>query len=167
MPLLVEKRSVTYAIVFGIWAEVFLYCLLHDQYLIRISPDHFTEWHPPLWGIENLTLLATAWAFRASIGPGLVLGLLALFLARAGTRPKIAPVTLLKIVPWLILVTEAAGLAAGGWVWKTGEPLLPHSVYPDFSQPMLISQTIQLTCYGVGGLVSVVFLAWIAWHRRR
>ncbi len=167
MPLLLEKRSVTYAIVFGIWAEVFLYCLLHDQYLIRISPEHFTEWHPPLWGIENLTLLAAAWAFRASIGPGLVLGLLALFLARAGTRPKIAPGTLLKIVPWLILVTEVAGLAAGGWVWKTGEPLLPHAVYPDFSKPMLISQTIQLTCYGVGGLVSVVFLAWIVWQRRR
>ena len=35
MPLLQEKRSVTYAIVFGIWAEVFLYCVLHDQYRLR------------------------------------------------------------------------------------------------------------------------------------
>jgi hypothetical protein len=41
-PLLDERRAVTYAIVFGIWAEVFLYCVLHDQYLIRIAPEHFT-----------------------------------------------------------------------------------------------------------------------------
>lgn len=161
MPLLHEKRSVTYAIVFGIWAEVFLYCLLHDQYLIRIVPELFTEYHPPLWGIENLTLLAAAWAFRASVGPGLVLGLAALFLARAGTRPKVSAGRLLKTIPWLILVTEAAGLLLGGWVWRTGKPLFPAGLYPDPAKSMLIGQTIQLTCYGVGALVSVVFLGWI------
>ena len=168
MPLLHEKRSITYTIVFGIWAEVFVYCLLHDQYLIRIEPEHFTVYHPPLWGIKNLTLLAAAWAFRASIGPGLVLGLAALFLARAGKWPKIAPVVLLKIVPWLILVTEAAGLLAGAWVWKSGEPLYPDPVSLDESLPprMLITQTIQLTCYGAGGLVSVLFLGWIVRRRK-
>ncbi len=157
----------TYAIVFGIWAEVFLYCVLHDQYLIRIAPEHFTEYHPPLWGIENLTLLAVAWAFRASIGPGLGLGLAALFFARAGRRPKMEPGVLLKTVPWLILATEAAGLLAGAWVWKTGRPLFPAVVYPDFSKPMLVTQTIQLTCYGVGGLMSLLFLGWIAGRRLR
>lgn len=29
--LLDEKREVSYAVVFGIWAEVFLNCVLHDQ----------------------------------------------------------------------------------------------------------------------------------------
>lgn len=167
VPLLDEKRGVTYAIVFGIWAEVFLYCVLHDQYLIRIAPEHFTEWHPPLWGIENLTLLALAWAFRASIGPGLILGLAALFLGRAGRRTKVAPGTMLKIVPWGILVTEAAGLLAGAWVWKTSLPLYPLEMYPDFSRPLLITQTIQLTCYAVGGLVGVVFLGWVVRQRRK
>lgn len=95
-PLLQEKRSVAYAIIFGIWAEVFLYCLLHDQYLVRIAPEHFTIYHEPLWGIGNPSLLAAAWAFRASIGPGLILGLAALFLARAGSLPKIAPGTLVE-----------------------------------------------------------------------
>ena len=166
-PLLQEKRSVEYAIVFGIWAEVFLYCVLHDQYLVRIAPEHFTEYHAPLWGIENHSLLAFAWAFRASIGPGLVLGLAALFLARGGSRPKIAPGTLLKIVPCLILVTEAAGLLTGWWVWRNGEPLYPEDIYPDLTKPILITQTIQLTCYGVGGLVSVFFLGWIILRRRK
>ena len=167
IPLLDEKRGVTYAIVFGIWAEVFLYCVLHDQYLIRIAPEHFTGWHPPLWGIEDLTLLALAWAFRASIGPGLILGLAALFLGRAGPRPKVAPGTMLKIVPWGILVTELTGLLAGAWVWKTGLPLYPMEMYPDFSKPLLITQTIQLTCYAVGGLVGVVFLGWVRRQRRK
>ncbi|RYD60270.1 MAG: hypothetical protein EOP83_19790 [Verrucomicrobiaceae bacterium] len=136
MNLLQEKRSVTYAIVFGIWAQVFLYCVLHDQYLIRISPEHFTVYHPPLWGITDLTLLAVAWAFRASIGPGLVLGLAALFLGRTGQRPKVAPGRVLKVVPWLLLATEVAGLAAGAWVWKTKQPLFPEIVYPDLTEPM-------------------------------
>jgi len=165
--LLDEKRPVTYAIVFGIWAEVFLYCLLHDQYLIRISPEHFTVYHPPLWGIRNLSLLATAWAFRASIGPGLVLGLAALFLGRAGKQPKLGVGTMLKVVPVLILVTELAGLIAGGWVWKSGKMLYPEPVYPDFTLAILVSQTIQVTCYAAGALVSVGFLGWIVWKRRK
>lgn len=167
VPLLDEKRGVTYAIVFGIWAEVFLYCVLHDQYLIRIAPEHFTEWHPPLWGIEDLTLLALAWGFRASVGPGLILGLAALFLGRMGRRPKVAPGAMLKIVPWGILATEAAGLSAGAWVWKTGIPLYPLELYPEFSKPLLITQTIQLTCYAAGGIVGLLFLAWIVAQRRK
>lgn len=167
VPLLDEKRGLTYAIVFGIWAEVFLYCVLHDQYLIRIAPEHFTEWHPPLWGIENLTLLALAWGFRASVGPGLILGLAALLLGRAGRRPKVAPGAMLKIVPWGILATEAAGLLAGAWVWKTGIPLYPLELYPEFSKPLLITQTIQLTCYAAGGIVGLLFLGWIVVQRRK
>lgn len=158
--LLREKRSITYPIVFGIWAEVFLYCLLHDQYLIRIAPAHFTEYHEPLWGISDLTLLAIAWAFRASIGPGLVLGLCTLFVARAGASlPKVAPRSVLKSLPWFIFGTEAAGLAAGAWVWRSERPLYPEAFYPELSLPILVSQTIQLTCYLAGSLLSVCFLA--------
>lgn len=166
-PLLQEKRSVAYAIIFGIWAEVFLYCLLHDQYLVRIAPEHFTVYHEPLWGIGNPSLLAAAWAFRASIGPGLVLGLAALFLARAGSLPKIAPGTLLKIVPVLILLTEACGLTAGWWAWRNQRPLFPEVIYPDLSTPILITQSIQLTCYAAGAVVSLGFLGWIVRHRRK
>lgn len=165
-PLLNESRPVTYLIVFGIWAEVFLYCLLHDQYMVRVAPTHFTVYHEPLWGIENHSLLAAAWAFRASVGPGLVLGLAALFLGRAGSRPKIAPRTMLKIVPCLILLTEISGLSAGLWAWRNERPLYPDAVYPDGTLPILFSQTNQVTCYLVGGLVSAGFLAWIIKQRR-
>ncbi len=165
-PLLNETRPVTYTIVFGTWAEVLLYCLLHDQYMVRIAPTHFTLYHDPLWGIENPYLLAAGWAFRASVGPGLVLGLAALFLGRAGSRPKIAPATMLKTVPWLILVTELAGLATGAWAWHYERPLYPEIIYPDGTVPILISQTIQVTCYLAGALVSLCFLIWL-WRKRR
>lgn len=164
-PLLNETRPVTYLIVFGIWAEVFLYCLLHDQYMVRIAPTHFTVYHEPLWGIQNHSLLAAAWAFRASVGPGLVLGMAALFIGRAGKRPKVAPRTMLKVVLWLILVTEIAGLAAGMRAWRTGRPVYPEAIYPDGTLPILISQSIQVTCYLAGALVSVAFLAWLLWKR--
>ena len=157
----------SYSIVFGIWAEVFVYCVLHDQYLIRIAPEHFTVWHPPLWGIEDLTLLALAWGFRASVGPGLVLGLATLFLSRAGSRPKVATGKIIRAVPLGILVTELAGLSAGGWVWKTGLPLYPAAMYPDLSEALMVSQTIQLTCYAAGGLVGLLFLGWVLRQRRR
>ena len=74
---------------------------------------------------------------------------------------------MLKIVPLGILVTEAAGLTAGAWVWKTGLPLFPLELYPDFSKPLLITQTIQLTCYAVGGVAGLLFLGWIVVRRRK
>lgn len=165
--MLNERRSVVYTITFGIWLEVFLYCVLHDQYLIRIAPEHFTVYHTPLWGIENLTLLAFAWAFKASIGPGLVLGMAAVFVGRAGSWPKMPVRRMLKIVAGLIVVTELAGLAAGAYAWKTGEMIFPEIIYPEETRPLITTQTIQLMCYLVGALTSGGFLVWVVWWRRR
>jgi hypothetical protein len=159
--LLNERRSVVYVLVLGIWAEVFLYCVLHDQYLIRIAPEHFTEYHAPLWGIANHSLLAIAWAFKASIGPGLLLGLAAVFVGRAGPWPKIPVARMLKMVAGLIVVTELAGLASGGYAWQTGEMLYPAAVYPEETRPLITTQTIQLTCYLVGAVLAIGFLIWV------
>lgn len=166
MRLLAERRSVSYAVVFGVWAEVFLYCLVHDQYLIRLAPEHFTVYHPPLWGIGNLTLLALAWAFRASVGPGLILGLAALVAGRGGRRRRV-PVKriLLGVIPG-IAVTEFCGLAAGAWSWFTGEKVFPEILYPDERRELVTSQSIQLTCYLVGAMAGLVYLVWL-WRQRR
>lgn len=140
--LLNERRSVVYTIVFGIWAQVFLYCVLHDQYLIRIAPEHFTVYHAPLWGITDLSLLAAAWAFKASIGPGLLLGLGAAFVGRAGTRPRMPVGKILKVNAGLIVVTELCGLASGAYAWMTGEMLYPEMIYPEETRPLITTQTI-------------------------
>lgn len=165
--MLDEKRSVVYTLVFGIWAEVFFYCVLHDQYLIRIAPEHFTVYHAPLWGITDLTTLAFAWAFKASIGPGLLLGLAAVFVGRAGSLPKMPVKRMLKVVAGSIVVAELAGLLAGAYAWKTGEMIFPEIIYPEETRPLITTQTIQLTCYVVGVLTSCGFLAWVGWWRRR
>jgi len=165
--MLDEKRSVVYTLVFGIWAEVFFYCVLHDQYLIRIAPEHFTVYHAPLWGITDLTTLAFAWAFKASIGPGLLLGLAAVFVGRAGSLPKMPVKRMLKVVAGSIVVAELAGLLAGAYAWKTGEMIFPEIIYPEETRPLITTQTIQLACYVVGVLTSCGFLAWVGWWRRR
>lgn len=90
----------------------------------------------------------------------------ALFLGRAGSRLKVAPGKMLKVVPLGIVATEAAGLLAGAWVWRTGRPIYPPALYPDFSKPLLITQTIQLTCYAAGGVAGLVFLGWIVRNRK-
>ena len=165
--LLNERRSVVYTVVCGIWAEVFLYCVLHDQYLIRIAPEHFTVYHAPLWGITNLSLLAFAWAFKASIGPGLLLGLAAVFVGRAGRWPKMPVGRMLKVVAGLIVATEIFGLATGAYAWSTGRMLYPAIIYPEETRPLMTTQTIQLTCYLVGALAGGGFLVWVGWWRRR
>ena len=162
-----ESRAVSYGVIFGVWAEVFVFCLLHDQYLIRLAPEHFTVYHPPLWGIEDLTWLAVAWAFKASIGPGVPLGLLALFVGRTGRRP-VVPVKsiLLGVVPALVVI-ELCGLAAGAWSWFTGRALFPEMLYPEMTRALITSQSIQLACYLAGLVAGVVYLAWLGRKRRR
>ena len=41
-PLAHETRFGFYGTVFGTWAIVAVYAILHDQYVVRISPEHFT-----------------------------------------------------------------------------------------------------------------------------
>lgn len=165
MPLIRERRSISYAIILGMWGLTFLYCLLHDQYLVRIAPEHFTVYHEPLWGIENPPLLAAAWAFRASIGPGLIMGMAALFVGRAGKRPKVAVGTMLKGYAVGLVITEIAGLAAGAWSWFTGRTLYPEIIYPELTRPLITTQSIQLTCYLAGVVVGVGYFVWL--NRRR
>ncbi len=165
MPLIRESRPVSYAVIFGIWGLTFLYCLLHDQYLVRLAPEHFTVYHPPLWGIEDPSLLAAAWAFRASVGPGLLMGMAALFVGRGGGRPKVPVRTMLKGYGIGLIITEIAGLAAGGWSWFTGRTLYPEVIYPELTRPLITSQSIQVTCYVAGMLVGAAYLVWL-WRRR-
>ncbi|MCH7227748.1 hypothetical protein [Haloferula sp. A504] len=161
MPLIRERRSVSYAVILGIWATTFLYCLLHDQYLVRIAPEHFTVYHEPLWGIADPALLAAAWAFRASIGPGLIMGMAALFVGRAGRGRKVPVGTMLRGYAVGLGITEIAGLAAGAWSWFTGRTLYPEIVYPELTRALITTQSIQLTCYLAGVLVGIGYLVWL------
>ncbi len=160
-----EERSTSYRIILGIWAIVAAYAILHDQYIVQIAPEHFTEYHPAIWEIENPRILAAVHAFLASFSPGLLLGVACLFAARAGLLPKVSVRYVLVGVVYLVILTEIFSLMMGYYVHLTGQPLYPKWCYPDFSRPMLVTQTIQLSCYGVSALLSGLFLLKVTYMR--
>ena len=160
-----DRRSTYYAILLGTWLMVAIYAILHDQYIVRIAPEHFTEYHEPIGTIRSPYLLSAIHAFGASVSPGFLLGLALALLGRKGSRPKFPVKKLLGGVPIIICLSELGSLAAGGWVYLFKRPLYPVFLYPDKSIPMLITQTIQLTCYILAGFLSFCFLVYI-WRKR-
>lgn len=165
--LLAESRKVTYTIVLGIWGLVALYAILHDQYIVRIAPEHFTVFHEPLWGISNPRWLAVAYAFKASFAPGLILGMACAFAARHGSWPqsgyRIIFTGSIIVIGCTELVSAISGLMAYWWE----EPLYPVAWYPDLSLPMVVTNTIQLTCYLSSALFSGAFIVFMIWSRFR
>jgi len=164
--LIDERRSIVYGIVLGIWLELLLLVLVHDQFLIRLAPEHFTVFHPPLWGIENESLLAAAWALRASISPGLGVGLAVAFVARGGSRPRISVGECLRRGAGWLLAAVAVAWAAGGAAWWWGWKPLPDGWYPDPSRELMTSQTVQVTLYLSATLASMALLIQLARRRR-
>ena len=158
-----DTRGSVYSILLGVWAIVAIYAMAHDQYLVRISPEHFTEFHEPLWGISDPGRLALAYAFLASISPGSCLGVAAWLVARTGPLPKLAS----KVVLWraigLVIAVEIVAVAIGLIAHRTHRPVFPESWYPDESPPLIVTQTIQIACYLFGFLFSGIYLTslWI------
>lgn len=165
--MLRTSRRDTYGIIIGVWAMVALYAVLHDQYLVRIAPEHFTEYHDPLYGIENPYLLAAVWGFLASFSPGLLLGIACLFASRAGKLPPFPKKAIFKGVLVVIALTEIFSASLGYYVHQSGEMVYPAEWYPDQSLPMLVTQTIQVSCYLGSAFFSMLFVVSIRFRRRR
>ncbi|MBT3221589.1 MAG: hypothetical protein HN348_21115, partial [Proteobacteria bacterium] len=72
-------------IAFGVWLMVALYAILHDQYIVRIAPEHFTVYHRSIPGVVNPRLQAAVLAFTASILPSQALAIALIIACRVGT----------------------------------------------------------------------------------
>ena len=166
-PLFDERRGTSYQIVFGVWAMVAVYAVLHDQYVVRIAPEHFTVYHEPVWNLTDAGALAAAWAFKASFIPGFLLGFAALVVGRRGTRPRVAVSRLLLGTGVVILASELVSAGSGWWAHRTGDRIYPDRVYPEMTGPVMVTQTIQLTCYLASAGFSALWLMGIAAWRRR
>ncbi len=142
------------------------WAILHDQYLVRIAPEHFTEYHEPLWGIENPRLLATALAFGASIGPGLILGIVCAVAGRRGSAKKVSPRFILLGAVVVVCSVELVASGSGFWVFRTNRTFYPESWFPDETLPIRITQTIQITSYLASAVFST-FLVFAILRRRR
>lgn len=165
--LLPDRRTSIYAYAVRVWFPVAIYAVLHDQYVVRIEPRHFSDYHPLVWGVTSPVVQAAILAFFASIGPGWMLGLGCVVAGWIGDRPRISNRFVMRGVLTVIVCAEIASLLSGLWVFKTRRPLYPDFVYPEATLSIVITQTIQVTCYLASALFSIVLLAAIVWKRGR
>jgi hypothetical protein len=165
-----EEQSAFFRIVLGTAAMVVAYGIIHDQYLIRVSPSHFTDYHPDIFPTSNPTLLALGFAVMATFGPGLALGYLMYAAARLGRRKKASPkrvyLTILVLLLALELIAVSAGLLAPTLNTHRLLPF-PPSWYPDSTTGILITQTTQMVCYLAAGPLSLLALASVYFKREK
>jgi len=160
-----ESWASFFSVTLGTWMAIWFFAAVHNQYLIRIAPEHFTVWHYEIPFTRDYTLLGIAYAFGASASPGIVLGMALFVLGRLGRGPKTPTLRLVLSTAWVWLGVEIAAISAGALVHLTNRPLYPGWMYPDDSHGLLITQTIQITAYLSGALLSVALLG-ATWRRR-
>ena len=150
-----ESRKSVYSLTFVIWGIVAVYAVLHDQYIVRIAPEHFTLYHDPtMWRLRSPKAIAAAYAFRSSWYPGVFLGMACTLAARADSMPRLRSRFVLKCVVALVVLTEAVSAASGMAAYRQGHGIYPDQCYLDPSLPLQIAQTIQLTSYWMAALWS-------------
>src|ERR1044071_6042502 len=116
----------SFLIVFlGTWLAVWFYAAVHNQYLIRIAPEHFTVWHYKIPYTQDYTLLGILYAGGASISPGGILGALLYVAGRLFDRPRLPVHKLVLSTAWVWLAGELCAVAGGLGGWRAGRPLLP------------------------------------------
>lgn len=121
--------------------------------------EYFTIGHPLVFHTNSPTLLALGWGIIATWWAGLLLGIPAALVSRAGSWPKsdaaqlIRPIFgLLVLMAWASLVAGTTGylLANAGGVWLV-EPL--RSQVPESKQVAFLADLWAHTAaYGVGFL---------------
>ncbi len=161
-----ESWKSFFTVFLGTWLAVWFYAAVHNQYLIRIAPEHFTVWHYRIPWTQNYTLLGILYAGGASVSPGGILGALLYVAGRLFDRPRVPAHLLILRTGWVWLAVEVFAGTSGLLVWWTGRPLYPASFYPTMSPGLLITQTIQITAYAAGAVFSVALLFW-TWHARK
>lgn len=153
-----ESRASMYSLVVGIWAIVAAYAIMHDQYIVRIAPSHFTEFHEPMWGIKHPKVLAAAYGFRSSWYPGVLLGMACALAARADSMPRLSPLFVLKSVAGILFLTELVAAVSGVAAYRQGRGIYPDEFYHAPHLLNQVAQTIQLTFYWMAALWSTFLI---------
>lgn len=156
-----ESRGSMYSLALGVWAIVAVFAVLHDQYIVRIAPAHFTEYHDPMWGIRRPTVLAAAYAFRSSWYPGLLLGIACALAARADSMPKLSPGFVFKSAAAILVLSELVAGFSGAVVYRRGQGIYPDAFYPAPELPLKVTQTIQVTFYLMSAAWSIFLIGLI------
>jgi hypothetical protein len=150
------------------------YGIIHDQITIRICAEYFTIGHPPVLGIEDLTVLAVYWGFVSTWWIGGSLGIIAALASQFGSWPKVGAAHVLRLVLGLLVIVGCGSFLAGiaGYfmasaeqVWLV-EPLA--SQVPKAKHTMFLTDLwAHLAAYGIGIGGGCTICLWVFFCRRR
>jgi hypothetical protein len=149
-----DSRLQTYGTVLGVWLVMVPFALVNDHIIVTVSPEHFTLHHEPLFGLTDARSLATAYAFAATLLPGIGLGLTMVLVYRVGPRPPLSYRRLFVDAAIIIGLAEVIAWTAGAWVWIGGSTPYPAAWFPDTAPGTVITQTVQVTLYFACAVVS-------------
>lgn len=155
-------------------ASAVLYGIAQDQVTARVCVEYFTVGHKPLFATDSPTLLALDFGTRATWWAGVILGISAALLSRAGSWPKLDATRLIRPIACLLTVMAVASLLAGltGYqVAKGGGFVLPEPLgprVPKVRHALFFADSLaHLAAYGVGTLGGFVLCAGVIVQRRR
>ncbi|AMV21012.1 hypothetical protein VT03_24125 [Planctomyces sp. SH-PL14] len=159
-------------VLMSIFAAI-LYGILHDQITARICVEYFTIGHPPIFGTDDPTLLAFGWGIVATWWAGLIVGIPLAIAARAGSRPRRSPASLIAPLGRLFLIMGASAVLAGaigGLLASRGAVVLvgrlARAVPAERHVPFLIDLWAHSASYLVG-FVGGWILTVLVWFSRR
>jgi hypothetical protein len=89
------------------------YGVVHDQITARLCVEYFTVAHPPLIHTSSPTLLGLFWGTVATIGIGLLLGVVLALVSQSPGPPPVPIRRVLMLVAGLLATTAIAASLAG------------------------------------------------------
>jgi hypothetical protein len=149
-----------------------VYGILHDQVTVRICLEYFTVFHPPIFPTQSPTLLALGWGVVATWWVGLFLGLLLALAARAGSRPKLCAIALIRPISQLLVVMACCALIAGatGFFLASSDvvekPLWMGPALFTCSYPRLMADWFAHNASYASGLLGGIVLCVLQYRRR-
>lgn len=138
-------------------ASAIIYGVCHDQVTARVCVEYFTVGHAPIFHTQSLTLLALGFGVTATWWVGLILGVLAALVSRAGSWPKLEAAHLIRPIACLLIVMTVASILAGitGYqLAKASGFVLPEPFGPQVPEDrhhlFFADSLAHLAAYGVG-----------------
>jgi len=161
-------------IIFLCVASAVVYGICHDQVTARVCVEYFTVGHPPVFTTASPTLLALAFGITATWWVGLVFGMLAASVSRAGPWPKLDAAYLIRPIACLLIVMAVASLLAGVTACQVAEGsgfVLPEPLtdrVPKDRHYLFFADTMaHLAAYAVGAVGGLILCAGVLAQRRR
>jgi hypothetical protein len=87
--------------------------VVHDQITAHLCVEYFTIAHPPIFHVTSPALLGLCWGIAASIGPGIIVGVLLALVSQSAGLPPTPVRTLLGTICVLLAIMALSATLAG------------------------------------------------------